>query len=107
MDGVARGDIPEKFIDIATKIDKLNLRSMFHTHDTNRMIEEIVRELYGKARLVDDIHGAKKEKRVKREDVDLSTLCPDHSCIGLLKQYEQWRQEHGYAYYTGVWKVGK
>ena len=131
VDGVPRGELPDEFVDIATRMDKMRLRAIVFNDNTERVLEDILKKLFGKgAGLDDEVNGTKKDKqlnqhdvdlatvgdaviddkenkRVKRQDVDIATLCPDMSCIGLLKQYEQWRKEHGYAYYTGVWKVGK
>ena len=107
VDGVPKGQLPDKFIHIASRIDKLHLRPMFNNVNTVRFLEDVIRKVFGKGKLGDAINDTKKNKRVKRQEVNIATLCPDGSCIELLKQYEQWRQEHGYAYYTGVWKVGK
>ena len=130
VDDVPRSELPDEFVNIATRIDRLNLRAMVLKDYTERKIKAIVKELFGKAKpddatndtqkdkqlnrrdvdlatVGDAVNDDKENKRVKRQDVDIATLCPDMSCIGLLKQYEQWRKEHGYAYYTGVWKVGK
>ena len=107
VDDVPKGELPDKFIHIATKIEKLHLRLLFDNDNTVRFFEDIIRKVFGRGKLGDAINDSMRGKRVKRQEVNIATLCPDGSCIGLLKQYEQWRKEHGYAYYTGVWKVGK
>lgn len=98
IDGIPKNELPELFLDLATEIEKLHLREIFQRQTTDD----------GEETEMDKTdNNENTDERVKRADVDLATLCQDQSCIGLLKQYEQWRQEHGYAYYTGVWKVGK
>ena len=100
IDGVPTDAIPSRFMAIATKIELFHLRRKLNKQDSQNTDGESSTEDDSQKSI--NISG-----RFKRENLDPSTVCPNQSCIDLLKQYEQWRHEHGYAYYTGVWKVGK
>ena len=104
IDGVPTEQLPPIFLEIATKIENLRIRKGFHTKTTQVNQRDNAPEFVLKMLPQNDRNIL---ERSKREETDLSVVCSTQACVDLLKKYEQWRQDHGYAYYTGVWKVGK